>query len=78
LELRFGTFFNECIHDLRIGYDTGALQAARKVLSRVPGVGAFLDQARRKQARDIVERIPATKRHRYIFRYMIDALGEEI
>jgi hypothetical protein len=53
-------------------------RAARRILSPLPGIGALFDQVRQKQVRDILERIPATTRHRYIFRYMIDALSEEI
>ena len=77
LELRFGTFFNEGIYDLKLNGDSGARRAVRRALSPLLRIGALFDQTRREQARAILGRIPATPRHQYIFRYMIRELSAE-
>jgi hypothetical protein len=75
LELRFGTFFNERLYDLELGRRNDVRRALRKVL--IP-VGAVVDPIRSRQARAVLRRIPATPRHRYIFRYMIHELSAEL
>jgi hypothetical protein len=66
LELRFGTFFNECLYELTAAAPGGVGPAVRRWLF---GLG------RANPARAILRRIPATPRHRYIFRYLIDGLS---
>ena len=74
LELRFGTFFNERVYDLKVGPGGGAGNAIRKVLPPLLRGGA----RHREEAQKILQRIPATPRHRYIFRYMIDELSAAV
>ncbi|HEY4171294.1 MAG TPA: hypothetical protein VGM96_31170 [Reyranella sp.] len=63
LELRFGTFFNEQQFDMRLGRETGLRSLMR--CFRSPD---------REQA-GILQRIPATPRHQFVFRHMIRALS---
>jgi hypothetical protein len=78
LELRFGTFFNERVYDLRLSSESGARRAIRRVLSPLLRVGSVFDQTRREQAREILRRLPDTPRHRYVFRYMLRELSAEL
>jgi hypothetical protein len=65
LELRFGTFFNESLYELKAAPDSGR-----------PGLRRWLSGlGRRNRSRAILRRLPATSRHTYIFRYLIDALS---
>jgi hypothetical protein len=64
LELRFGTFFNEQLFDMRLSRETGLRHLMRQILARD-----------REQARRILQRIPATPRHRFVFRHMVRALA---
>lgn len=70
LEIRFGTFFNERLFDMTLGpagARRGLLQRALAMLSGGRGGN--------EQARQILQRLPATPRHRYVFRHMIRALS---
>ncbi|MBN9089182.1 MAG: hypothetical protein J0J01_19930 [Reyranella sp.] len=71
LEIRFGTFFNERLFDMKIavGARHGLLQRA---LAPLFGNGP---SSGREQARQILQRLPATPRHRYVFRHMVRALS---
>ena len=64
LEFRFGTFFNEQLFDMSLSRETGLRGRMRQVL-----------QPHRKEARQILQRIPATPRHQFAFRHMIRALS---
>jgi hypothetical protein len=70
LEIRFGTFFNEHACELKLVRDAGL----RRMLRRA---GSILDRGRRAQVHKVLERIPATARHQYVFRYLIEALIAE-
>jgi hypothetical protein len=78
LEIRFGTFFNENVYDLKLNGDSDARSPIRRTLPPLLRVGGLFDQNRRRQAREILARIPATPRHQYIFRYMIRELSAEV
>lgn len=71
LELRFGTFFNESLFDMRLSRDTPVRGLLRRALASWFGSGA-------PQVHDVVRRIPATPRHRYVFRHMLRALFAEL
>jgi hypothetical protein len=71
LEIRFGTFFNESASDLRLVRDAGLPRLWRRA-------SAMLDQRRRQEIRKILQRIPATSRHQYVFRHLIRALADEL
>jgi hypothetical protein len=67
LEVRFGTFFNERLFDMSVG-PAGALPSLlRRALA--PWFGGS------KGARQVLQRLPATPRHRYVFRHMVRALS---
>jgi hypothetical protein len=78
LEVRFGTFFNERMFDMSLNRDGWLGRILRRAMAPLLRVRAFFDQTRREQVRQILQRIPATPRHRYVFRYMIDALSAEL
>ena len=63
LELRFGTFFNEQLFDMRLKRETGLRSLMRHFMS-----------PDREQAA-ILQRIPPTPRHQFVFRHMIRALS---
>lgn len=63
LELRYGTFFNEQVFDMRLGRETRLRGLMRKFMS-----------PDREQAA-ILQRIPATPRHQFVFRHLIRALS---
>lgn len=71
LELRFGTFLNESICDVELVRERGVRRLVRRLATS-------FDRARREQIRQILRRIPATPRHRYIFRHLIQALSAEL
>jgi hypothetical protein len=75
LELRFGTFFNERIFDMELVGDRGLQRTVRKALAPNFQLGAGFSRSRREQARRILQRIPASARHRYALRYLIQALS---
>jgi hypothetical protein len=64
LELRFGTFFNEPLFDMRLSRETGLRGVMRRLMS-----------PDREPASRILQRIPATPRHQFVFRHMIRALA---
>lgn len=64
LELRFGTFFNEQLFDMHLSRAVGLRHLMRQILAPDRG-----------QARRILQRIPATPRHQFVFRHMIRALS---
>jgi hypothetical protein len=73
LEMRFGTFFNELAYDMTLGRND------RRGLRRVIGrVATAFNRSRARRLRGILQRIPATPRHRYIFRYFTQALAAEL
>lgn len=74
LELRFGTFFNEAIRDMELVRYSGLRRALRRTLSPPFHLGAGFSGERRERARQALQRLPATPRHRYCFRYLIQAL----
>jgi hypothetical protein len=65
LELRFGTFFNEKVFDMRLDREVGLRRLMRQ-----------LTAPDRDRARRVLARIPATPRHQFVFRHMIRALSE--
>jgi hypothetical protein len=70
LEMRFGTFFNERLFDMNV--DPAGPQ--RGLMRRMASL--FNDRrSSREQARQILQRLPATPRHRYVFRHMVRALS---
>jgi hypothetical protein len=75
LDLRFGTFMNERIHDMELIGDRGLQRTLRKALAPVFQLGAGFSRSRRAQARQILQRIPGRARQRYAFRYLIQALS---
>ncbi len=72
LEMRFGTFFNERLFDMKPGPAGARRSLVRRVLAPLFGGGP---SSGREQARQILQRIPATPRHRYVFRHMVRALS---
>jgi glutathione S-transferase len=64
LELRFGTFFNEQLFDMRLDREVGLRRLMRQIMA-----------PDREQAGRILRRIPATPRHQFVFRHMIRALS---
>ncbi len=64
LELRFGTFFNEQLFDMRLGREVGLRRLIRRVLA-----------PDREQAGRLLQRIPSKPRHQFVFRHMIRALS---
>ena len=64
LELRFGTFFNEQLFDMRLSREVGLRQLLRQIMA-----------PDREQADRILQRIPETPRHQFVFRHMIRALS---
>jgi hypothetical protein len=78
LELRFGTYFNEHVYDMKLNRDGDARRMVRRAVAPVMRIGGLFDQTRREQARRTLRRIPATARHQYVFRYMIEELSAEL
>jgi uncharacterized protein (DUF2249 family) len=78
LELRFGTYFNEHVYDMKLDRDSDARRILRRALAPALRIGGLFDRTRREQARRTVRRIPETARHQYVFRYMIDELSAEL
>jgi hypothetical protein len=81
LAFRFGTFLNEQVHCMRLSRD-GLL---RQVLSPLVRAGRFVDRQvrgararRHEQIKQILRRIPADPRRQYVFRYMVQALSDEL
>jgi hypothetical protein len=75
LELRFGTFFNERLYDMELVGDRGLQRALRRVFAPLFGLGPGMSRSRREQARQILQRVPASAPHRYALRYLIHALS---
>jgi hypothetical protein len=73
LEVRFGTFFNEQAFDMMLRRNDS--RGVSRLLQRV---GRWFDRDRRQHLRAIQRRIPATPRHRYVFRHMIGALAADL
>ena len=73
LEMRFGTFFNELAYDMTLGRDN-----SRRFRRVVRLATAAFDRSRGRRLRGVLQRIPATPRHRYIFRYLTQALAAEL
>jgi hypothetical protein len=65
LELRFGTFFNEQLFDMRLDRAVGLRHLMRQLMA-----------PDRERARGVLARIPAAPRHQFVFRHMIRALSE--
>jgi hypothetical protein len=78
LELRFGTFFNEQVYDMKLNRDGDERRMVRRFEAALRRLGGAFDRARQEQARSALQRIPATARHRYVFRYMIEELLAEL
>lgn len=64
LELRYGTFFNARLFDMRLSRETGLRGLMRQILP-----------PDREQAGRILKRIPATPRNRFVFRHLVRALS---
>jgi hypothetical protein len=71
--MRFGMFFNELAYDMTLGRDDS--RGLRRAIRRV---AAAFDRSRGRRLRGVLQRIPATPRHRYIFRYLTQALAAEL
>ena len=71
LELRFGTFFNEQVFGMSPSRGTRERGLLRRALASLFGSG-------QSQVHQILQRIPATPRHRYVFRHMARALSAEL
>jgi hypothetical protein len=69
LEMRFGTFFNERLFDMK----PGPAGARRNLVQRL--LAPLLSAGPSAEAQQILQRIPATPRHRYVFRHMVRALS---
>lgn len=65
LELRFGTFFNEQLFDMRLSREVRLRRLMRQLMA-----------PDRERARGVLARIPVTPRHQFVFRHMIRALSE--
>jgi hypothetical protein len=75
LEIRFGTFFNEALFDMNLGPGRPRPGLVHRALAPFFGNGQ-LRHSLGKHARQALQRIPATPRHRYVFRHMVRALSE--
>jgi hypothetical protein len=74
LEMRFGTFFNEALFDMKLGPGRPQTSLLRRALAPLFGNGQSPGQG--KYARQALQRIPATPRHCYVFRHMVRALSQ--
>jgi hypothetical protein len=72
LEMRFGTFFNERLFDMNPGPAGTRRNLVQRLLAPLFGDGP---SSGREPARQILQRIPTTPRHRYVFRHMVRALS---
>jgi hypothetical protein len=75
LAIRFGTFFNEHVHSMRLSHNSRMRHIFRRVLPRwVRGIRAGHYERIERNLRRITEK----PRHRYVFRYMVQALLAEL
>jgi len=72
LEARFGTFFNERLFTMKPGPAGAQRGLMQRLLTPLLGAGSSPDRERMRQ---ILARLPATPRHRYVFRHMVRTLS---